>query len=250
MASASAKKKGQKKIEKKHSLSDLKTLGQQLLTSRAHVNNLPIILNFISPNSPPQYALESLLTLQSFFTPLVPLLPSSSSSAVSDPDPDPGFIYRTWLRSKFDDFIERLIDLVITSHSDDVLREIVLDSIMEFVKVGNAGKFHSAIYHKFLRAIVHSVLGVNDILLDLLATKYFSYVDVRYFTYISLEKQARTLGVKGMEPNPLSPGGMAYALDSCKVSSITTKPNEYALSWSTKPQYAPSLLGTVAIYQL
>lgn len=33
----------------------------------------------------------------------------------------------------------------------------------------------------------------DDILLDLLATKYFSYIDVCYFTYISLEKQARTL---------------------------------------------------------
>ncbi|KAL3637345.1 hypothetical protein CASFOL_019644 [Castilleja foliolosa] len=200
MASVSAKKKGQKKSEK---LSDLKTLGQQLLTSRAHVNNLPIILNFISPNSPQQHALESLLSLQSFFTPLASSLPSSSSSAISNPDSDPEVIYRTWLRSKFDDFIERLIDLAVSSQSDDVLREVVLDSIMEFVKVGNAGKFHTAIYHKFLRAIVHSVLGVNDIILDLLATKYFSYVDVRYFTYISLEKLARTLDVK--EDTDVSP---------------------------------------------
>ncbi|KAI3447882.1 hypothetical protein Pfo_004547 [Paulownia fortunei] len=191
MASVSSKKKKQRR--EKHSLSDLKNLGQQLLTSRAHINNLPILLTFISPNSPPQYALESLLSLQSFFTPLVPQLPSSSSSTYSNPEPDPEFIYRTWLRSKFDDFVQCLIDLVVSSQSEDALREVVLDAIMEFVKVGNAGKFHSAIYHKLLRAIVHSVLGVDDILLDLLATKYFNYIDVRYFTYISLEKQTRTL---------------------------------------------------------
>ena len=33
----------------------------------------------------------------------------------------------------------------------------MLDSIMEFVKVGNAGKFNTAIYHKLLRAIVSLV---------------------------------------------------------------------------------------------
>lgn len=81
---------------------------------------------------------------------------------------------------------------------------------MEFVKVGNAGKFHSAIYHKLIRALVSwfpsllfvllpcklnlifvyvdcvsclqlvSELGVFDVLLDLLAEKYLNYVDVGY----------------------------------------------------------------------
>lgn len=64
---------------------------------------------------------------------------------------------------------------------------------MEFVKVANAGNFHSSIFHRFLHAIVHSTLGVGDILIELLASKYFKYIDVRYFTYISLEKIARTL---------------------------------------------------------
>lgn len=36
-----------------------------------------------------------------------------------------------------------------------IAQEVVLDTTMEFVKVGNAGKFHSAIYHKLLRAIVN-----------------------------------------------------------------------------------------------
>ncbi|KAG8364459.1 hypothetical protein BUALT_Bualt19G0131000 [Buddleja alternifolia] len=186
------KQKQKQREKQKKSLSDLKTLGEQLLTSRAYINNLPILLTFITPNSSqsPQYALESLLSLQSFFTPLLPQLPSSSTHSTN---PDPEFIYRTWLRSKFDDFIHRLLDVALSSQSEDALREVVLDSIMEFVKVGNAGKFHSAIYHKLLHGIVHSALGVDDILLNLLATKYFNYIDVCYFTYISLEKQARNL---------------------------------------------------------
>ncbi|CAA2968582.1 nucleolar complex 4 homolog [Olea europaea subsp. europaea] len=181
----------------KNSLSDLKILGQQLLSSRANVNNLPILLSFISPSSPPHYALESLLSLQSFFTPLLPELPSSAfSKTSSDSNADPEFIYRTWLRSKFDDLVQSLIEVSISSQSEDTLREVVLETIMEFVKVGNGGKFHSAIYHKLLHSIVHSTLTVGDSLLDLLASKYFNYIDVRYFTYIILEKLARTLEAK------------------------------------------------------
>ncbi|KAL3850885.1 hypothetical protein ACJIZ3_012767 [Penstemon smallii] len=181
----------------------LKTLGQQLLNSRGHINNLPILLSFITPNTPPHYALESLLSLQSFFIPLLPQLPSSTPHSKQS-NPGPETVYRTWLRSKFDQLVNSLIDVAVsTSQSQDALREVVLDAIMEFVKVGNAGKFHSAIYHKLLHALVHSDLGVDEILLDLLATKYFNYIDVRYFTYISLEKMART--VDGKEDKSRSP---------------------------------------------
>ncbi|KAK4724599.1 hypothetical protein R3W88_027378 [Solanum pinnatisectum] len=197
MASSMPSKK-QKKNKKhdKYSLSDLKTLGHQLLSSRAHVNNLPLLLSFINPSTRPKYALESLLSLQSFFIPLLPQLPSStvSSSFTSDSQGDPEFIYRTWVRSKFDDFVQSLLDIVICSQSDDSLREVVLDTLMEFVKVGNGGKFHSAIYYRLLHNIVHSSLEVDDILLELLASKYFKYIDIRYFTYISFEKLSRSIG--------------------------------------------------------
>ncbi|MCD7462410.1 hypothetical protein HAX54_048496 [Datura stramonium] len=194
MASSMVSKKQKKKD--KYSLSDLKTLGHQLLSSRAHVNNLPLLLSFITPSTRPKYALESLLSLQSFFTPLLPQLPSSalSSSFSSDSQGDPEFIYRTWVRSKFDVFVQSLLDIAICSQSDEALREVVLDTLMEFVKVGNCGKFHSAIYHRLLHSIVHSSLEVHDILPDLLASKYFKYIDIRYFTYISLEKLSRSIG--------------------------------------------------------
>ncbi|CAL1371014.1 unnamed protein product [Linum trigynum] len=68
MASPASKNHKSRNSKSKHSLKELKALGQQLLSSRSHVNNLPILLNFISPKFPPQYVLESVLSLQSFFT--------------------------------------------------------------------------------------------------------------------------------------------------------------------------------------
>lgn len=122
---ASILKKKQKKRDNKNSLSDLKTLGHQLLSSRSHINNLPLLLTFVNPNSSPQFALESLLSLQSFFTPLLPDLPPSSSkpsSAAADSQEDPEFIYRTWLRSKFNEFVQSLIVIAISPQSEDTLR--------------------------------------------------------------------------------------------------------------------------------
>jgi len=66
---------------------------------------------------------------------------------------------------------------------------------MDFVKLGKDGKFHSAIYHKFLYAVVHAADPV-DMLLELLVSKYFKYTDIRYFTYTSLDKIANSLGSK------------------------------------------------------
>lgn len=186
-----------KKLKKKddYKLSDLKTLSQNLLSSTSHINNLPLLLNFITPTSPPQYVLESLLSLQVFFTTHLPQLPPSSSSKLSiasQSKDDPEFIKNTWIRSKFDEFVKLLIDICISPLPEEALKAIVLDTIMEFVKLGNGGSFCSAIYHKLLHSIVYSTLQV-EILVDLLAPKYFKYIDVCYFTYISLEKLARTL---------------------------------------------------------
>ncbi|TYI45837.1 hypothetical protein E1A91_D13G066100v1 [Gossypium mustelinum] len=188
------------KKPKKMKLKELKTLGQQLLSSRAHINNLPLLLGFISPSSPPPHVLESLLSLQSFFTTVLADLPPSQSSKkrprIDDSaKQDPEVIYRTWLRSKFDEFVTLLIEVLISPDTEDALREIVLDSFMEFVKLGNGGSFYSSIYHKLLRCIVNSPTPV-DFLSELLALKYFKYIDVRYFTFISLEKLSKALDTK------------------------------------------------------
>ncbi|KAK8698743.1 hypothetical protein V6N13_114851 [Hibiscus sabdariffa] len=204
MASILTKKPNRTKLK------DLKILGQQLLSSRAHINNLPILLTFIPPSSPPQHVLESLLSLQSFFTTVLPDLPPSQSSKKrprldDSAKEDPEFIYRTWLRSKFDEFITLLIEVLVSPDTEDALREIVLDSFMEFVKLGNGGNFYSAIYHKLLRSIVQSATPV-DFLSELLASKFFKYIDVRYFTFISMEKLAKTLDATDT-PDDRSVGG-------------------------------------------
>lgn len=127
MASTTTHSGGLIKKEKKYKLKDLKTLGTQLLSSRAHINNLPLLLTFVAPGSPPQHVLESLLTLQSFFTPIVPELPSRVSTSANLQDEskkDPELIYRTWLRSKFDEFVKSMIQVIVSTESEDTLKVI------------------------------------------------------------------------------------------------------------------------------
>ncbi|XP_047181322.1 protein NUCLEOLAR COMPLEX ASSOCIATED 4 [Vigna umbellata] len=190
-----------KKKKGRYGVAELKTLGNQLLSSASHINNLPLLLTFLSPSSPPHHVLESLLSLHSFFLPLLPKLPSSSAvatSAVATSAAAPSaadqseFIYLTWLRSKFDEFLKSLLDILASPQSDETLKELVLDTLMEFVKVANGGVFHSALYHKLLLSIVRSTSPATFVV-DLLESKYFKYIDVRYFTFISLKKLASTL---------------------------------------------------------
>jgi len=147
-----------KKKKGRYGVAELKTLGNQLLSSASHINNLPLLLTFLSPSSPPHHVLESLLSLHSFFLPLLPKLPSSSAVAASAAAPSAAdqseFIYLTWLRSKFDEFLKSLLDILASPQSDETLKELVLDTLMEFVKVANGGAFHSALYHKLLLSIV------------------------------------------------------------------------------------------------
>ncbi|KAK7372336.1 hypothetical protein VNO80_05714 [Phaseolus coccineus] len=181
-----------KKKKGRYGVAELKTLGNQLLSSASHINNLPLLLTFLSPSSPPHHVLESLLSLHSFFLPLLPKLPSSSSAAAPSAADQSEFIYLTWLRSKFDEFLKSLLDILASPQSDETLKELVLDTLMEFVKGANGGAFHSALYHKLLLSIVRSTSPAT-FFVDLLESKYFKYIDVRYFTFISLKKLATTL---------------------------------------------------------
>ncbi|TKY56718.1 Nucleolar complex protein 4-like [Spatholobus suberectus] len=74
---------------------------------------------------------------------------------------------------------------------------------MEFVKVANGGAFHSALYHKLIHSIVNSTSPAT-FLVDLLASKYFKYIDVRYFTFISLKKLASTLEGKDVSDDKIA----------------------------------------------
>ncbi|KAL5706070.1 hypothetical protein ACHQM5_024280 [Ranunculus cassubicifolius] len=180
MASTLSKKHKTKKSQ--YTLKDLKKLGNQLLSSKANLNNLSILITFISPSTSPQNALEVLLSLQSFFIPLIPDIPSSKTlTNHNDNDSDskdPDLVYQIWLRRNFDDFVKALINVAVSKKSDEYLRDAVLDAIMEFVRLGKDGKFQSSIYQNFLHAIVYSKSDV-DTLIDSLATKFFNYIDVR-----------------------------------------------------------------------
>ncbi|KAG9442560.1 hypothetical protein H6P81_018414 [Aristolochia fimbriata] len=194
MASILAKKQ---KRSKNYKLEEVKNLGHRLLSSRSHINNLPLLLTLLSPTSPLEHALESLVSLQAFFVPLMPELPPSSVKSRVDANSaekeDPDTVLKVWLRSKFDQFVGSLIEIVISPQSDDALKDIALDAVMEFVKLGKGGAFQTAIYYKLLRAAVYSASSI-DFLLEVLESKFFMYIDVRYFTYVSLEKFARILG--------------------------------------------------------
>ncbi|GLT87225.1 hypothetical protein SLE2022_053200 [Rubroshorea leprosula] len=184
----------------KTKLKDVKSLGQELLSSKAHINNLPLLLNFISPLSPPQFILESLLSLQAFFTTILQEHPLSSSASKRQRSKDSAkddseLIYHTWLRSKFDEFVRSLIEVLVSSEPEEPLKEVILDTFMEFVKMGSGGRFNSSIYQKLLHSIINSEAPA-EFLSDLLASKYLKYIDVRYFTYISMQKLAKTLESK------------------------------------------------------
>ncbi|RRT44401.1 hypothetical protein B296_00055763 [Ensete ventricosum] len=142
MASPAKKRKqpqGNKERRKRRSggtlaLDDLKALGHQLLSSRAHINNLPVLLSFLSPSSPVALALESLISLQSFFVPLFPEIPSSLSvpnkRSVAPTDDgeekDVELVFKDWLRERFGEFLNGLIEITVSGQSVDALRVRIL----------------------------------------------------------------------------------------------------------------------------
>ncbi|KAG4954708.1 hypothetical protein JHK87_040302 [Glycine soja] len=106
---------GSSKEEEKerYGVAELKTLGNQLFFFASHINNLLLLLTFVSLSSPPHHVLESLLSLHSFFLPLLPKLPSSSAAAApSTVDDQFEFIYFSWLRSKFEEFLKSLLNVL------------------------------------------------------------------------------------------------------------------------------------------
>uniref|UniRef100_A0A0A9FM67 CCAAT-binding factor domain-containing protein n=1 Tax=Arundo donax TaxID=35708 RepID=A0A0A9FM67_ARUDO len=178
-------------------LEEVKSLGRELLSSRAHLNHAPALLALLSPSAPLDLALEALISLQSFFVPLLPSIPSTSTAAAAagDASSDPELVFRSWLRQLFDELVAALVDFSVSPQSDDAIRDVALDALMDFVKLGKDGKFQSAIYHKFLHAVVHAADSI-DPLLELLGSKYIKYTDVCYFTYTSLDKIANSVGSK------------------------------------------------------
>ncbi|VAH51787.1 unnamed protein product [Triticum turgidum subsp. durum] len=197
-SSATATASGTKKRKSKSGAlthEEVKALGLELLSSRAHLNHAPTLLALLSPTAPLSIALEALISLQSFFEPLLPSIPSASAAAAATggASDDPELVFGAWLRQRFEEFVAALVELSVSPDSDEAIREVALDAFMDFVKLGKDGSFHSAIYHKFLHAVVHATNSIDDVL-ELLGSKYAKYADVCFFTYTSLDKIANSLG--------------------------------------------------------
>ncbi|XP_078448441.1 CCAAT-binding factor isoform X2 [Wolffia australiana] len=223
MAPAPSKKQRTSREGDRMAISQLKKIAEELLSSRAHVNNLPRILSFLSPSSPLEFVLESLLTLQSYFITLIAELHSSPSRAKPlGPEfggktvEDPEAVYRVWLRSRFDEFVNSLIELAVSPQTEDSVKDVALEALMEFVKRGKGGKFHSAIYYELIHSLVHSSSSVKPTV-DLLVEKYFKFIDVRCFTLSSLAKIAmssETSVTKGIDKITECDGASESRLES------------------------------------
>ncbi|KAI3826869.1 hypothetical protein L1987_00928 [Smallanthus sonchifolius] len=64
------------------------------------------------------------------------------------------------MRSKFDEFVLSLSPTL----TKEALREVVVDTLMECLKDGNAGKFHSSAYHKFIHTLALLICLICGIL--------------------------------------------------------------------------------------
>ncbi|KAJ4811752.1 Nucleolar complex protein 4 [Rhynchospora pubera] len=191
----SPKKRGEKRNKEALTLDEVRKLGNELLSSRAHLNNLPLLLSLLSP-SPRSLdaALEAMISLQSFFLPLLSEMKSTGD------DQDPETVFKTWLKERFNEFTGLLVEVAVSSETDEALKEVVLDALMDFVKLGKNGSFQYEMYHNLIKSVVHSASPIDDVL-NLLQSKFFKYADVCYFTYTSMEKITKFIDTKATEPD-------------------------------------------------
>ncbi|KAF3340301.1 nucleolar complex protein 4 B isoform X2 [Carex littledalei] len=195
----SPKKRDEKGNNKPQTLDEVRKLGNDLLSSRAHLNNLPDLLSFISPSPHSlEFAVEAMISLQSFFVPLLSEMKSTGD------DQDPETVFKSWLKERFNEFMRSLVQEAVSSETDETLKEIVLEAFMDIIKLGKNGSFQYDFYRNLIKSIascslqIHSASPIDD-LLNLLQSKIFKYADVRYFTYTSMEKIVKSIDTKETE---------------------------------------------------
>jgi U3 small nucleolar RNA-associated protein 19 len=200
----------------------LQRLGRELLTSRAHVNNAPILISVLAScledKKKSDQGLEALMSLQAFFLPL--LRTELETSAVKEASQrlkrkmneegeakeakeDAEAIYRNWLKSKYEEFLGLLKKIALSSLPNATLRAATLDALMEFARQEKQGKFGNRIYLRFLDSLVHSK-AFDDVILGVLVSKYFKYKDICYFTYSNLENLAGKLSSRQSKDDDMS----------------------------------------------
>ncbi|XP_057868417.1 protein NUCLEOLAR COMPLEX ASSOCIATED 4 isoform X3 [Cryptomeria japonica] len=148
----------------------IKKLGDELLTSRAHVNNAPFLISLLSSclgnRAISDQGLEALITLQSFFLPL--LRTELATSAVKEASErlkkkrkrsqegeiDDGEkaedIYRKWLWSKYRELLRLLRKIVASSVPNPALRVAAMDALMEFARQQKQAMSHILVWQSLL----------------------------------------------------------------------------------------------------
>ncbi|KAL2649788.1 hypothetical protein R1flu_017916 [Riccia fluitans] len=170
-------------------LEETKQLGNDLLTSRSHLNNAPLLLNTLSNAKHPNAArAEALHSLQAFFVSLLRTgrLESGTHTAEEAKDGgNPEAIYKMWVRSKYQEF-RKVVFRIACKESTTGLQVEALNSCMDLVRDERSGEFANSLYFRLCGAMLRCKDETNDIL-QVLTKKYFQYADVRYYTYVNLE---------------------------------------------------------------
>lgn len=188
------------------SLQSVKRLGEELLASKAHINNAPALLSLLSralePASPSlspssECLLQALLSLQAFFTLLLSsgeLSPEASLHAKETLQHETGenadqakAIYKSWLWDKYSEFLDSLLQMMVAPAIPPSLQVAAVDSLMGFVQQEKQGEFSNRIYSKLCSTLVFSK-DFNNKMIEHLVAKYFNFIDVCCYTCINLRK--------------------------------------------------------------
>lgn len=190
----------------KSQLAVTKKLGKELLESRAHVNNAPLLLATLASSSKhSQVLIEALLSLEAFFVPLVksgeftPAAQRTASEALHERDGDgekeddemakADAIYKKWVWDRYREFLNTLLRCVARHNLMPEVQNAALHAIMELVRVEMRGGFNNQLYLKLCSTLVCSK-AFNSDLLSVVVSRYFKYLDVCYYTYSNMEKIA------------------------------------------------------------
>ncbi|KAL3702235.1 hypothetical protein R1sor_020257 [Riccia sorocarpa] len=170
-------------------LEETKQLGNDLLTSRSHVNNAPLLLSTLSDAKHSNAARgEALRSLQAFFVSLLrtgKLEPGAGTNQESIDGGNPEAIYKMWVRSKYQEF-RKVVFRIASKEPSTGLQIEALNSCMDLVRDEKPGEFNNNLYFKLCGSMLRCKNETNDIL-EVLSKKYFQYADVRYYTYVNLE---------------------------------------------------------------
>eukprot|EP00250_Pteridium_aquilinum_P005255 c15379_g1_i1 orf=41-1993(+) len=185
------------------SVQAVKRLGEELLTSKAHINNAPSLLSLLSKalesptSSSEDCLLQALLSLQAFFSPLLSsgeLSPQAFENAQHTLQNKTGehahqaqAVYHAWLWDKYSEFLDVLLKFMVSPATSSSVQVASVDALMEFVRQEKQGEFSNRLYSKLCSTLV-LCKDFNSQMIEHLVSRYFNYIDVCCHTCINLRK--------------------------------------------------------------